>query len=294
MSSKKVANEIIVNVYDRDRTDIMVEPALVTVVLASYLLFTISYAVTQMSRIRDLTDNGVLAMHVATFLTLGLLIMMSIFFLLMSRNEKHSHREKALRKAMIDYLQELNHLRGSNLDGLIAEMRRIDDRISSKERPAAARKWGLIIVAPLVLMVISSFTDTAPLAVPVLGLALGTSFVALVFTIRGVTNFAYNHEKAWLDFLTPFQKSLKELQIPFPNKFEKQVGFRSFLVFLILSLVTGWLFMPIWAYLLFRDMNLHFRQQWAWENCLIRALRNFEAARGGLMMERVQDYDISL
>lgn len=289
-----MANEIITNIYDRDRTDIMVEPVLVTVVLASYLLFTVSYAVSQLNRIQTLSENGVLAMHVATFLTLGLLIMMSIFFLLMSRNEKHSQREKELRMAMIRYLEELNHLRGRNLDGYIAQMRNIDSKITSRERPAPARKWGIIIVSPLLLMVVSSFTDTAPLAVPVLGLALATSFIALVLTIRGVTNFAYNHEKAWMEFLTPFHKSLKDLQIAFPNKFEKQVGFRSFLVFLIASIVTGWLFMPIWAYLLFRDMNLHFRQQWIWENCLVRTLRNFETSREGLMMERVQDYDIVL
>jgi hypothetical protein len=294
MSSKNVANEIITNIYYRDRTDILVEPVLVAIVLGSYLLFTISYAISQMGRWGSLSEDGVLAMHVATFLTLGLLIMMSIFFLLMSRNEKHSQREAELRSAMIRYLEELNHLQGRDLEKHIAEMRRIDETIVRKEHPAPAKWWAMLIAAPLVLMVLSSFTDTAPMAVPVLGLALAASFIALAFTIRGVTNFSYNHEKRWMGFLLPFHKALRELRVPFPNEFQKQVGFRSFLLFFILSIVTGWLFMPVWSYLLFRDMNLHFQEQWTWENCLVKSLRGFEMARSGLMMENVQDYEIGL
>jgi len=292
MSSKEVANEIITNIYERDKCDMLVEPILVTVVLGSYLVFTISYAISQAGRLQSLADDGLLAMHVATFLTLGILVVMSVFFLLMSRNEKHSQREDDLRDSMIRYLEEINHLQGKNLDSYIAEMKKIDKKILSKERPAPARKWGMIIVAPLILMVLSSFSETNPMAVPVLALALLTSLLALILTIRGVTNFSYNHEKRWIEFLVPFEKALRVLNIKSSNNFNKQVGFRSFILFLALSVLTGWLFLPIWAYLLFKDMNKHFVEQWVWENSLIRGLRNFEIERTGLKMERVQDYSL--
>ena len=191
---------------------------------------------------------------------------------------------------MIGYLREINHSQHKNLDAFITKMEKIDESILFKENPAPAQKWGMIIVAPLVLMVLSSFTGKNPIAGPVLAIALLTSLLALMLTIRGVTNFAYNHEKRWIEFLVPFEKALSALNVKVPTTFTKQVGFRSFVLFLALSVLTGLLFLPIWAYLLFKDMNKHFVEQWIWENSLIRTLRNFERCRTGLKMEQVQDY----
>lgn len=285
-----MANEIITNICDRDGSDMLVEPTLVTVVLGSYVIFTISYAISQAWRLQSLAEDGLLAMHVATFLTLGILVVMSVFFLLMSRNEKHSQREKQLRNIMIRYVEEINNSQCNNLDKYIIGMKKINDKILDKERPAPARKWGAIIVAPLILMALSSFSDSNPLAVPILSLALLTSLLALISTIRGVTNFSYNHEKRWIEFLIPFGEAMGVLNIKIPNPFKKQVGFRSFVLFFALLVVTGFLFLPIWAYVLFKDMNKHFVEQWIWENSLIRGLKNFETGRVGLKMEIVQDY----
>ncbi len=291
MDSKRAANEIIENVFNRDRSDMIIEPLLVTLVLASYLIFTISYGITRLGGLESLSDYSELTAQIATFITLGMLIMVSVFFLLMGRNEKHCQREKELRSRLIGYM-EVRRDRGAPIGGHINEMRALDAKIAAEEKPLKAALWGAIIVLPLLVIAIATFTESVPQVAPAIVIALLVSFIALVHSIRNVTTFSYRHEKAWMEFLVPFHKALDEMGVEFANDFRKQVGYRSFLLFFILSLATGWLFMVVWSHLLLRDMNRHFQEQWAWENCLVQALRGFEG--GEIVSCDAQDYELCI
>ncbi|MEI6797346.1 MAG: DUF4234 domain-containing protein, partial [Methanomassiliicoccales archaeon] len=47
---------------------------------------------------------------------------------------------------------------------------------------------------------------------------------------------------------------------------------RSFVIYLVLTIVTLGLFMFYWVYVIIKDMNEHMKNQWAFEDQLLREM----------------------
>lgn len=275
--SREVANRILLNIHKREGTDTVIDPKLVLVVMVSFLVI-VNYMLVSLFLSTRSTDLELLDVffNLGLYMVLHLLIVLAGFYLLMRRNERHSAREAELRAHIIDYFR--CYVEQGDIQKPLRGMIEMDRLIRRKERPVSSKKAALVIALPLAgtILMIEPWLSTLALA---LALAFYlVAFLALLYVIRNVTNLSFDHDRRWITFQKHVVKAADSIGLRLECTCRRTVGMRSFVVFIFVSYVTGGLFFPIWIWLLLRDMNRHFQEQWAFEESLIDGLREMESS----------------
>ncbi|HIJ00598.1 MAG: hypothetical protein PWQ88_499 [Candidatus Methanomethylophilaceae archaeon] len=273
--SSDVANRILLNIHRRERSDVIIEPLLVLVVMFSFLL-VVNYATFHTLSVTSDRGGALdLFFSLSLYLALHFLMILAAFYLLMSRNEKHSQRERELRSLLIEYVR--CRAEETSVENELRSMIEIDRQIAKKEKPAPSVLTAFLIGLPLfamVLMVEPAFTNIA--------LSTGAALyviacLVLLYAMWNVTDFPRKHEREWIRFQKAAVAALEKMGVNGLVPMRKTVGIRSFTIFLLISVITAGLFFSIWTWLLLRDMNAHFQEQWAFEWSLIESLRKNES-----------------
>ncbi len=276
--SREVANRILANVHRREKTDLVIEPFLVLVVIVAFMVLINYFMVSLLiSTLRAGDGVSELFFNIGLYMVLHLLIITAGFYLLMSRNEKHSKREDELRSLLLEYFR--CKVEDHEIQRPLRGMVETDEAIRRKERPVST--WRALIWIGLPLFITVLMVEPAlSFAAVALGLFFYlVSFLALVYVVRNITNLSYHHERRWLAFQKHMVDAAKRTGMRIGHPSRKTIGIRSFLVFIVVSVMTYGLFFPIWIWLLLKDMNRHFEEQWLFEESLIEALREREGAR---------------
>ncbi len=277
--SREIANRILANVHRRERTDLVIEPLLVLVVIIAFMVlinyFMLSLLISTVQAGEGISE---LFFNIGLYMVLHLLIITAGFYLLMSRNENHSKREDELRSLLMEYFR--CKVEDHDIQRPLRGMVEVDEAIRSKERPVST--WRALIWIGLPLFITVLMVEPAlSLVAAVLGLFFYfVSFLVLVYVIRNITNFSYNHERRWRAFQKHVVDAAERIGMRIEHPCRRTIGIRSFMVFIVISVLTYGAFFPIWIWLLLKDMNRHFEEQWRFEESLIDALREMEGASG--------------
>lgn len=275
MELREAANGIIVNIAKREKTDTVIPPMMVVLVLLSYAVVITYYATTLYREYGHGIPVTQLFSLVALFM-IGIGLIVALFYLLMSRNARHSERERELRHYMIEYAEANNYVCGADISNEIGRLRNIDTEILSEEDPAFHKNRLMYIGLPAIAGTLAlMFVDLETYAVQLVAVCYGVSIVIAIFIAPSITVFPRQHEKRAVPFYDEFNGIAACLGIK-TEKFENRIGYRSFWVFLLVSVLTLGLFVIYWGYLAFNDMNRHFLEQWYYEDTLFRSVKSTE------------------
>lgn len=175
---------------------------------------------------------------------------------LVKRQNEHCQREAQLRMGMISFLKAAagSPEREATIASEIATMNTIHSQSNMSERQREPVLWALAIILGF-------------LFIPFIGVILGLyMFYFLMKTI-------YEHDSRWNTFAQQTQLAMNKLGYAIgAPPWIQAVPNRSFVVYLILSIITLGLFALYWLHTLVKDPNEHFKSQWYFEDQLVNSI----------------------
>jgi len=166
---------------------------------------------------------------------------------LIDRQNLHSKREAMLRAALIEYIRIKSRERNMSqmLSSHIATMDSIQYEARANEGEHSATLWAILIFIPFV------------------------GFIFLAYMLYFLTKFGYEHDKRWHAFTQQAQASSSHLGMTVILPSWRSLPERSFIIYLIVTVLTMGLFLIYWYYVLIKDMNDHFKVQWQFEDQVV-------------------------
>ncbi|NLL94405.1 MAG: hypothetical protein GX224_01405 [Thermoplasmatales archaeon] len=278
MSERRVAaNEIIEGILSRERTDIVLPPAMVAFVVLTYVAIAIAY-VAEVVKTHGADIPPAQTFGLSAIYLIGNGLVLAVFYLLITRNRWHSKRESGLRKSLIRYAEACNLSCGADITPQIARLKAADAEVDAvDESKLAGRKMAYALIPMAFGSMVLAAVDTAQNAIWVFVFLYGVSLLILLAMAPSVTEFPRHHEMAAIGFAEEFRHVAPFLGISaVPHG--RTMGYRSFWLFVVLTALTAGFFVAAWAYLAFRDMNWHFTVQWRYEDEILRSVRDKEVS----------------
>ena len=271
---RTAANRIIESIADREKTDIKLQPSLVSLVIAIYLAVTIYYVTSVYSRYEIIPIQQMFT--VAALFTIGGALVISIMLSLSTRNRKHAEREGRLRSALIDYCIANDHSCGYDLSANIERMKDKDEELNRMYDGLVSGPSLFLIAVPivvsLVLIMLPALKDHA---IGIMSVCYGIAMCISLFVTPVITTFPRRHEMLSEEYYHEFEEISGYLGMD-GLRYETTIGYRSFWMFILFTVLSLGLFLIYWAYLMFKDMNGHFDMQWAYEDRIFRSVRGRE------------------
>lgn len=174
-----------------------------------------------------------------------ILIAFLIYRLLKRRNE-HMGREAQLRRELMDYFsfkgEEMGI--GSRTGPYVQAMQAFDRGSLMHEEPQSALLWTILCLIP------------------------GINIVAIVLTLFWLTDYAPGHDRRFYGFAQNAHYAAAQVGMgPLMSGAWKSISERSFVLYLIVSVLLP-VFAIWWFYVLIKDLNDHFDNEWMFEDQL--------------------------
>ena len=264
MVEETLLRDIVMDIKRRDTTDVRIYPFLIAAVVLAFVGTALFGLLTNGSRTGEEHANYMLGV---TIVTVGILL--SLMYLLISRNYKHARRDADLAVHMCMLAQQLesDHMFG---DGKTL-------RMMSQSVPSVKLQkvfYGVFVVALIpalagtcYLVLNGPTASTVSMANTMYAASLILTAAALVLNI----GFPKKHETEFMEFTDLFCEGVSYAGGRAP-RYQPVIGVRHWALMLMLTLATLFLFFPVWIYMSMRDMNRHLDQQWAYEEDLVRFL----------------------
>lgn len=286
---RDAVNGIVKSVTERERTDVRLPPLMVAIIVAAYIVVVIYY-ISQLYSKYDSVPLPQIFTLTALF-TVGAGLLIAIFHLLMSRNNNHLRREAELRMHMIEYAEACNFSCGADLSPYTEKLRMIDADIRDKEIFESDRVKLIVLILPLLIgaLLIALIGKTDVFITIVCG-SFGVSLLLAIIISPTITTFPMMHELRNLVFYKEWNKDVAPILGLSSEPVERTIGYRSFWLSLILTIVTVGFFAVFWIYAMFRDMNAHFEEQWYFEDSLLKDIREKEIAIRDEGVQRGRNY----
>lgn len=203
-----------------------------------------------------------------------------IFYKLLKRRNAHFERDKELREGIILYLQGKAAKSKSVWNYLDVDyLRRMEysGRVLDLKRPVELLVLLLVLtnVIPGVVAAILPFAlyDTYILLFLILLVILGFMGIVVLFYLlyRLTMDFQRHSQRQY--FFSQQAADIIYRSTGRPIHVVKSVPERSIVVYTVLLIITLGLFGFFWLYLLIKDPNEHFQNQWYFEDQLVFALK---------------------
>ena len=271
MDTRSTANRVIKAVCRGDKRDMTVNPLMILIMILAFVIFSVYYMVI----VRSIEEYAALpfffSLAVLILVLIACFMSLSIVFLLLERNRRHSKRERDLREALID------HLEASDLKGdreTLESMRRTDEVIRENEHPASPKNMIYLAALGVTVSIICW-------AAPIINNYLGeVSYILIVaFLLIGmsafpsVTTMPHEHEKRFIEFYELVRTSFLDIGIEldeFPPTI-KEIDYEKMRAYSIFTLGA---YSVYWAYVCLSSMNKHFAVHRRIEFTLIGSLKD--------------------
>jgi hypothetical protein len=182
----------------------------------------------------------------------GSLIAIVVFavlnYKLIDRMNEHSRREAMLRGAIIQHFRDKANLDpavGQRVSASIATMESIQYEARMQEKEKSAALWAIL-----------------PVFISIL----------ILYPLYFLTKFTPQHDRRWQAFTQQAQYAGNEMGMSIVLPSWRTVSERSFFLYLVLTLLTGF-FAIYWYYVLIKDLNEHMQNQWQFEDQFAREMR---------------------
>lgn len=188
-----------------------------------------------------------LSIRIIAGIVAGILLAV-LSYKLIKRQSGHILREAQMRRATIDYLRIKGAERGAsnNVEQYLSAMDAIDREMTFNEKPRDPVLWAILsIIIPFVSLYVLYF----------------------------LTKYTFDHDRRLNSFAQNAQLAGAQLGLDLAQPNWRPVHDRSFILYLILSIVTLGLFVIYWYYVLITDMNEHFDNEWLFEDQLAREIQ---------------------
>ena len=209
------------------------------------------------------------------------LIFAVIAFFLVDRNNNHSARESRLKKAVFALARSAATTRESQ-QAISRELQALEYHSYSGAKRRSPALWALLVAFPS----IGAGITIALLGVALRDLSIGALFGAIslgaLFSFIGYISLIYMfyflmkeqsaHEARWIGFAMGTRSLLTRLGFP-PGRGYRLTRSpdRSFALYLVLTIFIG-IFIYYWWYVMIKDPNEHYRNQWLAEDSLLDAI----------------------
>jgi hypothetical protein len=182
----------------------------------------------------------------------GTIIVLFLIYKLLKRHNLHLAREAALRRSIIDFFKFKGEEKGAGYQvyQYTQAMEGIDREGLAVEKPQDAILWTILTIIPII------------------------SIVAYILIAYWLTNFSPGHDRRFFAFAQNSQYAGNQvgMQNLMPPVW-RPVPERSFILYIILTIVTFGLFAIYWVYVLIKDLNEHFKNEWEFEDALVAQIQ---------------------
>jgi hypothetical protein len=180
------------------------------------------------------------------------IVVLLLIYKLLKRHNLHMAREAALRRGTIDFFKFKAEEKGvgPQVSQYTQAMENIDREGLGSEKPQDALLWTILCIIPFI------------------------NYVAYILIGYWLTNFSPGHDRRFFAFAqnTQYAGTQIGMQNLLPPMW-RPVPERSFLLYIILTIITLGLFAIYWVYVLIKDLNEHFQNQWEFEDALSREIQ---------------------
>ncbi|MBI0584462.1 MAG: hypothetical protein ISF22_09595 [Methanomassiliicoccus sp.] len=192
---------------------------------------------------------GLLVALIGTIVSV-ILVALLIYKLLRRRND-HMAREAALRRELIEHFRVRAEEKGTGPQTApyVQAMEAFDRDSLIHEEPQSALLWTLLCIIP------------------------GINIVGIVLTLYWLTDYPHGHDRRFYGFVQ--NTNLAASQVGMGRLLPlawKSIPDRSYVLYLIVTVLLP-IFAIWWFYVLIKDLNDHFDNEWTFEDMLMAELK---------------------
>jgi flagellar basal body-associated protein FliL len=181
------------------------------------------------------------------FLTLYVAFLYVIYLLIRRRNQ-HFARQQRFFADLALALREAASRKGANVEAYLGSMEATSRQAQIEETEKSAVLWVILYIIPVV------------------------SIIAGLYILYFLTGDFFKHERREDGMLADATRALSALGSTFTFNRYNGIPSRSFVLYLILSIVTFGLFTFYWEYVLIQDPNNHFVNHVHYEDALLQSI----------------------
>jgi flagellar basal body-associated protein FliL len=207
-------------------------------------MFTTIYTTTNPSTIAASAVGGI-ALVVAVGIVAEVLYLY-FFYMLIRRRNQHFPRQQRFFSDLVAILRTAAARKSVNIDATLGSIESATRQAQAEETEKSAVLWVILMLVPIV------------------------SLIAILYILYFLTGDFYKHER-WEDgALSDLERALAPLGIQFVYHRSNPIPQRSYVLYLILTIITFGLFGLYWEYALIKDPNNHFTCHAVFEPQLIQ------------------------
>ncbi len=186
---------------------------------------------------------------VFTVLILALAVaFLYVIYLLIRRRNQHFARQQRFFADLQVALREAASRKGANVEAYLGSMEATSRQAQIEETEKSAVLWVILLIVP--------FVDV----------------IAGLYILYFLTGDFFRHERREDGMLADASRALSALGTNFTFNRYNGIPSRSFVLYLILSIVTFGLFEFYWEYVLIQDPNNHFNNHIQFEDALLQSM----------------------
>lgn len=189
---------------------------------------------------------GIFALYGFALIALYVVLLVGAFalFYFIDRRNNHFMRQKLLFAAISSYLQARS---GSTSGENVAKLAQLADDSMFEEQDRPAGLWAILYV----------------FVTPIVGLVIAHS----------LTQDLRKHEERQGQYQQTLALAFEEAGVTCPSFATYKPHNRDPMVYLILTAITAGIFWIYWFYILLKDYNEHFSDQWVFEDHILSSLK---------------------
>lgn len=202
-----------------------------------------------------------------------LFTLMDIQFLMYARLRSHASRDRAWRASLIQFVDKM----GGNSDRLVEKNKSIGVREHFLMTPVITILMVAMFAYCVILFIffIPQWMDENNMEdfYVAMGTGLGLCMIMSVLILYKSITFAYKHEKRQSEFTHILSEELGKVGVHVPPMINV-VPHHSKFITLILIVITATLYLYYLIYVMFRNMNVHLKNQWEYEGEMLRVVES--------------------
>lgn len=213
------------------------------------------------------------------------LMFAALIYLLLDRMNRHIDRERGLREALTDYVSAAAAAHGSRtiVAPEVSTMESAHMAAIASDKKMSPQKFALAFglvagvgIPAVVVMVYTDVLGDLSAYAGITGISLTVrlaEIVVVLYLLNALGSHNYNHATLWNNFVYGTLYGLYKVGTPVMTPYAPRAPEeRSFVLYLVLSIFTGGLFMYYWWYTTVKDPNVHYEQQWEIEDAISSAI----------------------
>ncbi len=162
------------------------------------------------------------------------LLFLYFFYLLIRRRNQHFSRQQRFISDLLLVLREAATKKAVSIDALLGSMESSNRQSQVEETEKSAVLWVVLLLIPFV------------------------NIIAFLYILYFLTGDYYKHERREDGMLSDTERAFSSMGVQFIFHRNDSVPHRSFVLYLIITIVTFGIFGLYWEYALIKDPNNHF------------------------------------